>query len=236
MKAKTAGARLPLFDTLRGVAMILMAIYHFCFDLNNFGVLHERMNDDEFWLNFRAVIMTSFMGLVGVGLYLGSVRYSQKKFWTRLARVAGCAALVSISTYFLFGDRWTFFGVLHFVVFATLLGPFLIRVPVVCALAGAAIVALPLYYRDLFYFQPGWILTGLSPIKPMTEDFSPLAPWLGVVMLGIFVGYVSRKWLARMATFEVPPLSKLGHHSLVFYMTHQLVLFPIAWAISKIVK
>ena len=213
--------------------MILMATYHFCFDLNNFGLLHENMYQDEFWLNFRAVIMSSFMGLVGVGLYLGSANYSKKTFWTRIARVAACAAIVSVATYFQFGERWTFFGVLHFVVVATLLGPLLIRWPIATALGGIALVVLPLYYRSLFFLRPLWILTGLSPVKPQTEDFSPLAPWLGVVMLGVFGGWIAKKWLARHAVHEIPLLSRLGHHSLVFYMTHQLVLFPLAWAISR---
>jgi uncharacterized membrane protein len=216
------------------MAMILMAIYHFCFDLDLFGVIHQDMNSDEFWLNFRAVIMSSFMGLVGVGLYLGSVDWSQKRYWSRLVKVAVCAAVISLVTYIQFGDRWTFFGVLHFVVVATLLGPWLIRWPVASMLAGVAIVVLPLVYRSLFFARPFWIMTGLSPVKPMTEDFSPLAPWLGVVLLGVFVGWLARRWLSSHCVHEIPWLSRLGHHSLAFYMTHQLVLFPIAWVISKI--
>ncbi|MES2964479.1 MAG: heparan-alpha-glucosaminide N-acetyltransferase [Bdellovibrionota bacterium] len=234
MNATTAGARLPLFDTLRGMAMVLMAIYHFCFDLDHFGIIDVNMSRDEFWLIFRAVIMTSFMGLVGVGLFLSSARYSSTKFWLRLARVAACAVVISVATYFLFGSRWTFFGALHFIVIATLLGPLLIRIPIACAVVGSAIVALPSLYQNAFFSQPIWILTGLSPMRPATEDFSPFAPWLGVVMLGVFVGFLARKRFSHLATFEVLSLSKLGHHSLVFYMTHQLVLFPIAWAISKI--
>ncbi|MES2074384.1 MAG: heparan-alpha-glucosaminide N-acetyltransferase domain-containing protein, partial [Pseudomonadota bacterium] len=47
------------------LAMILMTIYHFCFDLNQMNLIHQNLNTDEFWLNFRALIMTLFLSLVG---------------------------------------------------------------------------------------------------------------------------------------------------------------------------
>ncbi len=68
----------------------------------------------------------------------------------------------------------------------------------------------------------------------MTEDFAPLCPWLGVALLGIFVAYVARRWLSRWATGEIHVLSRLGHHSLAFYMIHQVFLFPLAWLVSKL--
>ena len=215
--------------------MILMAIYHFSFDLNNFGVIHQDMNGSEFWLDFRAVIMTLFMGLIGVGLYLGKVDYSKRSYWLRLAKIAGCAALISVVTYFTFGDTWVFFGVLHFAFVVSLFGPLLIQVPWLWLPVGSAIVALPLLYRSLWWHRPGYIISGLSPWKPMTEDFAPLCPWLGVALLGIFVAYVARRWLSRWATGEIHALSRLGHHSLAFYMIHQVFLFPLAWLVSKLV-
>jgi uncharacterized membrane protein len=228
--------RLPLFDTLRGVAMILMAIYHFCFDLNNFGVLHENMNQSEFWLDFRAVIMTLFMGLIGVGLYLGNADYAKKSYWVRLARIGSCAALISVVTYYMFGVTWVFFGVLHFAVAVSLFGPLLIRVPWLSLPVGLFLVVLPLEYRNLWWHRPGYIISGLSPWKPMTEDFAPLCPWLGVALLRIFVAFVTRRWLARFAQGEIRLLSRLGHHSLAFYMIHQVFLFPLAWLVSKMVS
>lgn len=236
---KPAAARLPLFDTLRGVAMILMAIYHFSFDLNNFGVIQQDMNNSEFWLDFRAVIMTLFMGLIGVGLYLGNADYAKRSYWMRLAKIAACAAAISIVTFFMFGKTWVFFGVLHFAFVVSLLGPLLIQVPWLWLPVGSAIVSLPLVYRSLWWHRPGYIISGLSPWKPMTEDFAPLFPWLGVALLGVFVAYVARRcqtrWNARWATGEIHVLSRLGHHSLAFYMIHQVFLFPLAWLVSKLV-
>jgi uncharacterized membrane protein len=193
------------------------------------------MNESEFWLDFRAVIMTLFMGLIGVGLYLGRASWSSHSYWKRMARIAGCAALISLVTYVMFGTSWVFFGVLHFAFVVSLVGPGLIELPWLMLPLGAFLVVLPLEYRSLWWHRPGYILSGLSPWKPITEDFAPLCPWLGVALLGIFVGFVARRWHSRLYERDIRALSRLGHHSLAFYMIHQVFLFPLAWLISKLI-
>ena len=235
MKNVLKPKRLPLFDTLRGLAMILMAIYHFSFDLNQFGVFQADMNRSEFWLDFRAVIMTLFMGLIGVGLYLGKASWSSNGYWMRMAKIAGCAALISVVTYQMFGNSWVFFGVLHFAVLVSLAGPGLTKVPWLMLPLGTFLVVLPLEYRSLWWHRPVYIISGLSPWKPITEDFAPLCPWLGVAFLGIFVAFAARRWHSRLYEQQIPILTKLGHHSLLFYMLHQVVLYPLAMLISKVI-
>lgn len=245
MKTNSAKSRQIWLDQFRGFAMIIMAIYHFCFDLNNFGVLHENINHDPFWLNFRAVIMTSFTGAMGLSLYLAQPKslFQMKK---RLGQLALCCLLISGSTYFINPETFIYFGILHFIFIASIIGFFLIRWPWLNLPLALGFILTPLFYRNLFFYQPFWILTGLSPIKPNTEDFAPFFPWMGTVCAGIFIGYlykkyetsVSRKvttlssWLNSLGPLKY--LEKMGHHSLIFYMTHQLVLMPLAWMISKL--
>ncbi len=57
-------------DALRGAAVCAMIAYHFAFDLNWFGVLHADFNRDTLWLSLRAIIVSSFMLLVGISLVL----------------------------------------------------------------------------------------------------------------------------------------------------------------------
>ena len=229
--------RYPFFDSYRGFALIIMAIYHFSFDLNVFGVIQQDMNNSEFWLDFRALIMTSFLGLVGVSFQFARSQYSDPGFRKRLGLVGGCAALISIGTYFMNPETWIFFGVLHFIFVASLLSPVLVKFPKTCLVLGMVIIVLPLVYRSEFFYQPGWILTGLSPIKPITEDFSPFAPWLGVTMIGVWIGSQVKARKPQWAqTWQIPRLSWLGRHSLVFYMTHQLVLYPIAWTVAQVLN
>lgn len=229
-------ARYPFFDSYRGFALIIMTIYHFSFDLNYFGVIQQNMNHSPFWLGFRAFIMTSFLGLVGVSFQFSGPRFSDWLYRRRLWILLSCALIISAVSFVINPQTWIYFGVLHFIFFTSLLSPILVRFPKVCLLVGVGIVLLPHFYQHLWFFKPGWILTGLSPIKPNTEDFSPIAPWLGVTMIGVFVGYLVKSYKPYWARKnEIVFLSWLGKRSLLFYMTHQLILFPLAWIISKIV-
>ncbi len=216
--------------------MILMAIYHFCFDLNYFGVLNYDFNHDSFWLMFRAVIMTLFTGLVGVSLSLSGANIKSASYKKRLGKLFACAVTITVVTSFVFPQSWVFFGILHFIFFASLLGPILVRAPWMCLGIGIVFVIMPAVYTSFIFMQPSLIILGLSPIKPMTEDFAPILPWLGVTMIGVFIGHIVKKYPRRMLTAEIKSLSTLGHYSLRFYMIHQLVLFPIAWLVSYILN
>ncbi|MBX9767424.1 MAG: DUF1624 domain-containing protein [Bdellovibrionales bacterium] len=235
MKNSQSLKRYRFFDSYRGFALVLMAVYHFSFDLNEFGILQKQMNHDPFWLGFRAIIMTSFLGLVGVSFYLGNTNYQSLSFKPRLLKIASCALLISVTSYFLNPSTWIYFGVLHFIFFASLIAPLLVRYPRIALWLGVVLTGIPFFFRSMLFNRPGLVLTGLSPIRPDTEDFSPFLPWLGVVAIGVFVGYWVSKNKPGWAHKEIPALSKLGQNSLLFYMTHQLILYPVAWLISRLV-
>ena len=226
--------RAPFFDSLRGCAMILMATYHFCFDLNYFGVIHQYMNYNDGWLAFRALIMTLFTGLVGVGLYLSNANFKSIGFWKRQLRVGSCALFITAYSYVMFPETWVYFGILHFIFAASFLGPGLVRNPRISLVVGVIFILLPMFYRDSDFAYGVLGLIGLANEKPMTEDFAPIFPWLGTLLVGVFIGYAYRRWAQALGRFELRALTRLGEHSLVFYMVHQAVLFPMAWLIKKL--
>ena len=111
------------------------------------------------------------------------------------------------------------------------------------ALAGAGLVALAWWGPALIAAQPSlrllderwlnWI--GLVSRKPVTEDYVPLLPWLGVMIWG-HVGMRTllrrrQSWLHRPLPTPGRPLAALGRWSLSYYMLHQPVLLGIllAW-------
>jgi uncharacterized membrane protein len=103
-------------------------------------------------------------------------------------------------------------------------------------------ILLPAFYRDESFRSGILGLSGLALTKPMTEDFAPIYPWFGVVLVGIFIGnfYRTRRdriaALANLGQAQWRPLTLLGEHSLVFYMLHQLVLFPLAWLVQFVIR
>jgi uncharacterized membrane protein len=229
--------RLDRLDALRGLAIVWMALFHFGFDLNHFGLLQPPQNfhRDPFWTTQRTCIVSLFLFCAGMGqavaLHSGQ---GWPRFWRRWAQIAACAVLVSAGSALMFPRSWISFGVLHGV--AVML--------VVCRLAaplrgwlwplGALALALPHLVQHSFFdtLATNWV--GLVTKKPITEDYVPVLPWLGVMLWGLAAGQWllarHRGLLAGRVARPWRPLATLGRWSLSFYMLHQPVLIGLVMA------
>jgi uncharacterized membrane protein len=227
-----APARHERLDALRAVAIVWMAIFHFCFDLNYLRLLDpvQAFTRDPFWTTQRTAIVSLFMFCAGlsqaVALHAGQ---GWPRFWKRWAQVAGCALLVTAGSALVFPRSFIYFGVLHglavMLVLCRLVAP--LRTPWLPVLAVGCL-ALPQLVQHPFFDTPFTNWVGLVTRKPVTEDFVPVVPWLGVMLLGLAAG----RWLLaqrpQVLTGALPaalqPLAVLGRWSLSFYMLHQPVL------------
>lgn len=226
--------RADRLDALRGAAIVWMAAYHFAFDLNHFGWIRQDFYRDPVWTWQRTAIVSLFLFCAGGGQAL-AVRGGQgaARFWRRWAQVAGCALLVSAGSWFMFPRSWISFGVLHgMAVMLLLLRLGLVRLPnlALLGLAALAIAAPQLVQSPLFDTRAtSWV--GLVTHKPVTEDYVPVLPWLGVMLLG-FVA--TRAWPRLWQGAAPRPLAVLGRWSLSFYMLHQPVLIGLLMAVQTL--
>lgn len=238
----TPASRIQLFDVLRGVAIGLMAAYHFCFDLNYFSFTHFNFNYDPFWLGFRALILSLFLGLAGISLVLATANsFNLRRYFRRLAWLAACATLVSISSRMLFPNSWIFFGVLHFILLASILGLAFLRLHWTNLLLGSGLIFLGLTVQHPLFDHPWLQWFGLMTYKPLTEDYVPLLPWFGIVLLGMFLGKLclhsdTGKRLSGWQSDQ--PATKLlafaGRHGLLIYMLHQPVLLGMLYGVATL--
>lgn len=222
--------RLRRLDALRGLAIVWMAIFHFSFDLNHFGFTHADFYRDPFWTGQRTAIVSLFLLCAGAGQAVAMAQgLSWPRFWKRWAQVAGCALLVSIGSWFMFPRSFISFGVLHgmavMLLILRLIGPRL-SAPVALAL-GLVAVLLPLGLQHPL-FDSRWLnWTGLITHLPITEDYVPVLPWLGVMLWG----FALARWRPMSLHGTLPkafhPLALLGRWSLSFYMLHQPVLIGL---------
>ena len=58
--------RYALIDAARGVAIALMVVYHFSWDLTFFGLADFRVFTDPWWIWFANVIVFIILGTMGV--------------------------------------------------------------------------------------------------------------------------------------------------------------------------
>ena len=224
-------------DGLRGLAIALMFFYHFCFDLNYFHWITVDFNHQPFWLNLRLIVVTLFLTLVGVSLVLANPLGARwRAAMPRLARLLGSAVLVSAGSYAVFPESAILFGVLHFILIASVIGLLLLRGYRLNLLGGVALILVGAMVQHPIFDQPALQWLGMMTYKPITEDYVPLLPWMGVVMLGMFLARhpVSEEWLK--APWQVPSalrgLTWAGRHSLLLYMLHQPIIFGLLWAIG----
>ena len=75
--------------------------------------------------------------------------------------------------------------------------------------------------------------------KPPTEDYVPLLPWIGVVLLGIFAAPHIMKWSQTHMqsvtdTAAIRWLALAGRHSLAIYLLHQPLLIGVLSLYVKI--
>ena len=230
--------RFDRLDALRGAAIVWMALFHLAFDLNHFGLLEPAQNfyRDPFWTVQRTVIVTLFMAVAGLSLAAAlDAGQGWPRFWRRWAQIAACALLVSAGSALMFPRSWISFGVLHG--FAVMLVLARLAAPLRWGLLplGLACVLLPLFVAHPWFDTrlTNWI--GLVTRKPVTEDYAPVLPWLGVMLWGLAAGQwllVRRRGvIAGALPQRMRPLAGLGRWSLTFYMLHQPVLIGalMAW-------
>jgi uncharacterized membrane protein len=235
--AQPAASRIEGIDTLRGLAIVAMIAYHFAFDLRFFGLIRADFENDPFWLGARATIVSSFLLLVGVSLVLArEFNVPTRGFARRVALIALCALAVTIGSYAVFPERFIYFGILHCIAFASVLARPLAGRPLLAMALGTAVIAAGLVLSHPCFDTRANSWIGFNTVKPATEDFVPLFPWLGVVLLGIALGH----GLVRQDFAPVAPLARapqalrwLGRHSLVVYMLHQPMLLGLLWLVLR---
>lgn len=239
--------RFDRLDALRGLAMVWMALFHFCFDLSYLGYWPQDFRADPFWTQQRTVIVSLFLFCAGLGQ---AVALQQGQGWTRFGRrwaqIAGGALLVSIGSWWMFPHSFIYFGVLHGMAVMLLL--------VRCTagwgrwlwLAGGVALLLPWAAQWALsgplaqwavYFNARWLnWLGLVSRKPFTEDYVPVLPWLGVLWWGLAVGQwllaCQPQWLQGAVPRLLQPLAVLGRWSLSYYLLHQPVLLGALMAVG----
>ncbi len=244
-------SRFDAVDALRGLAMVWMTVFHFCFDLNHFGLARLDFYADPFWLHQRTLILSLFLFTAGLGQAIAVQRgQSWPRFWRRWGQVAACAALVSAGSYLMFGPRFIYFGTLHGI--ASMLVVMRLTASwgrLLWWLGGASIaisivanyaISTGTFYEFPSAFDEKWLnWLGIIRHKPQTEDYVPIFPWIGVMWWGLAVGnWLMRRqpaWLTHALpdpSRAVKALAGLGRWSLAYYMLHQPMMIAALTALS----
>ena len=238
----TRKTRLIGLDVFRGWAIVLMIVFHFAYDLAFFRLAHFSVVHDPFWVYLRYVIVSIF--LVSVGVSLGIV-HTPRIRWDKVRRRAwilgGAALIVTIATRIQSPHGWVYFGILHLIFVASLVGLAFVRFPRI-ALLMAAVILYGSYTGWLLDLQHHLYLAVRAPLHlpNYTEDLARFFPWMAAVLIGIgaygmgwYRPFFSTPFLAahtRINTFW----AFLGRHALLIYLLHLPILYGIVMMVARL--
>jgi uncharacterized membrane protein len=238
-------------DAARGVAIIMVVLYHLVFDLDNFGG-YSIASTSGFWAIFADTSAFAFVFLAGLslaisreraGAALGSDRGLFGKYLRRGLRIFAYGMLITL-VFRLVDYGYVIFGILHLIGLSIILAYPFLRLRFATLFVGLSLIAAGIYLRAKAFVVGGAAGVLLTPLGVLPEnlvmpDYRPLLPWFGVVLLGLFFGnaayLVWRKGRpAKAAPQYARPLSFLGRHTLLIYLVHQPVLIATLWAFGII--
>ena len=221
-------------DVIRGFALVLMVGFHLFYDLNHFNYIEINIRNGVEWHYFRFFILTLFIGTVGISLALANangLRPSAIKI--RSLKLFLAASIITITTLFTNPAMWIYFGVIHFILVASLVGLLFVSRPLLSLVLGLTILVL--FNLDLISIH--WLylqLRELLHLPKYTEDLVRFVPWFGVVLIGIFIGHKKYFDFNTQENRLTKPLTFLGKHALVIYLVHQPILFGFFELLKKV--
>ena len=239
-KGVPASRRIEALDAARGLALIAMASYHLTWDFEFFGYL-EPGTATTGWLKIYArAIASSFLCLAGFSLVLAHYPVLKaRSFAKRLAIIVAAALAITVATAIAMPESMIFFGILHAIAAGSLVGlAFLRAPPLLTVIAAGAAIALPNLYRSEIFDTPALLFIGLSQHLPRSNDYVPLLPWAGALLIGVAAARIAlqRRWVAPLADLPAGPgwLRFAGRNSLAVYLLHQPLLITLVFLISII--
>ncbi len=235
IEAALAG-RFWLVDALRGLAVWLMLVSNFLFDLFYFAGFCDPQ------AGFPSLLAKStagfFLLLVGISLVLSRERQLAAtpgfgRYLRRGGLIFALGMLITVATRLAVGGQFVVFGILHLIGLGIILAYPFLRHRVGSLVVGILLVACAFFTMDVTVNYHWLLWLGLQYEGFSSVDYTPIIPWFGFVLIGIFLGkyFTSAGWLYQKFSLAgqwriLKMLTLCGRHSLLIYFVHQ----PIFWA------
>ena len=223
--------RFDILDAWRSLAIVLMLVYHFLFDLYIFGIMTPEQLFSAPLNLMQKFICCSFILLAGM-----SARFSRSNLRHGLT-VLAAGVVVELGA--AVGGQTIRFGILMFMGVSMLLyhfaGKWLQKIPGLPLAAGCgALFLLTRWWTGRTPVSVRWLypLGFLSP-EFYSADYFPLFPWLFLFLLGTVLGGLCLdRRQGRLLSASLPAaVTWLGRHSLLVYVLHQPILYGASYLI-----
>ncbi|HEV2128667.1 MAG TPA: heparan-alpha-glucosaminide N-acetyltransferase [Thermomicrobiales bacterium] len=244
-----AAPRFWEIDTVRGIAIAMMVLYHLVFDLDRFGGFDLNATRG-FWRHFATITAFLFVFLVGVSLRVSYDRSRRttaseaqlfRKYTLRGVRILGYGMLITLVIGLAVPDGNIYFGILHAIGLSIILAYAFLGRPTLALLVAIPVVLAAPVVRSLHMDEPWLLWLGVRAPVGYMLDYRPMMPWFGVVLLGIVAGSSLYRngerrfpWPAGQPPWPGRQLATVGRYSLAIYLLHQPLLLAVLSALGLI--
>lgn len=257
-----SNGRLNLIDTVRGITILSMIGFHACWDLYYFGlgITLDDLNSTPFHIWQQSICWT-FIFISGYCFLLGHHHIKRSAmclgggilitvitgiFVQDQIDIFGVLWLLGISGFitilwdkvyiYLFKNR-KLFAVLGFISCVFLFVLFRNVNEGFLGFEGWNLIRLP---KELYN---GYFMTLLGFMMPgfYSSDYFSIIPWFFLYLAGYYTRRIleNSSFEKNVLSLNIKPfglMNKIGRHSLIIYLLHQVVLFAIFYGINIVFK
>lgn len=242
--------RFVLLDYLRGIAIILMCIYHYIYHLTYTFSLDSDILKAPLVVMIQLTAQILFITLAGFCTLLS--HNNIKRGLTCL----GYGVVITLISLIFFPSQKIIFGILHFLGISILLHTLLTKhhlshksEPTYQHIYIKLIISILLFIVSYYLIYTNtlrYLLLQIDFIQPLYDlglfnllgipnayfysaDYFPLFPWYFLFLVGTYLGqaFKSKPFVCKL-NIRFPLLEKLGHHSMFIYIVHTpLIVFSL---------
>lgn len=217
-------------DFLRGIAIILMSLFHLLYDLSEF-------------YNFSIDYTTGIVDLIGLSsavmfiILTGISSSLSRSNFKRGAKILLFALMITIITYIYDPDTYINFGILHLIGISILLYSFFktLNTPLLILL-GTLFIVLGNFIGDITLTTNLLVPLGITNSTYAALDYYPLFPYFGVFLFGMALKsilYPQKRSIFSFSLSSNNPINFLGQKSLLIYLIHQPIILAVLFLMDK---
>ena len=217
-------------DVLRAIAIVLMVLFHFVYDLKEFaGVSIDYQSPFWFFIGKASALLFIFISGLSSGFSSSPVRRGLKVLFYGMC--------ITVVTYLFMKDEYVRFGILHFLGVSMILSPLLFRLSswTLLGLAGSSAV-LGFWFKDQLLNTSLLLPFGLMYFGFGSMDYYPLFPYLAATILGVLAyRHLYAQRTEPLFRFQLNSrwIKWLSRNSLGIYLVHQPILLLIIFLSNR---
>ena len=232
--------RFDIIDILKGIAVIFMITFHVFYFPNQYGFKEIKYDTKPLYICSK---IEQYIFIICVGINLSITKLSSKeninkeefnqKSIQRILKIALLALFMTLFSWFIFGDKYIKFGILHFIAIISLIlfnyadNTKLIQILLILSIIINYLIK---HSPNLFQNVPEKLafILGFYNKKYTSVDHFPIFPWIIFIFIGMIIGnkivHINEP---EYNNIVLNTLKGIGKKSLKIYVVHWIILYIV---------